>query len=733
MWREMICLISLVLVMGLALTTPADAELVGWWRLNEGTRYTFADLSGYGHNGTIDPPNESKVKWAVEGYKGSALQFLTAISPYTFCDAPLTPGLLNIAESTYSFWMKTPAATYQPWGPALVLIGEQHDSDFELTDTGLPFIMGEPNTGGVVGYIGDWSMASGVALNDDKWHHITVTCSASNQRIIFYLDGEMEVTSDPNWGISDNILTVRLGGPRSSDARRQWRNYIGTLDEVAVFNHPLTADEVVSLFKYGPKPTPLATTPFPPENAEDVSRNVTLKWEPGIYANKHNVYLGTVSEDVNKASVNDSRGVLLKQNHDGVTLPAGLLDFGRTYYWRIEEVNELHPDSPWGGDVWSFTSANFMVVDDFESYTDLAPGRIFDKWKDGWGTQTNGSMVGYSDPNFNIGEHFVESGIVHSGLQSMPFFYDNNNKYSEAVIALSSSDSDWTRNGVEFLTIWFKGYPGKASGFVEDPAGTYTLKGLGGDIWADLDQFLFVYKELSGAGTIAVKVETVENIDPFAKAGVMIRDSLEPDSAYASVLITPENGIRFQYRLVAGGNTDREFDPNIAAPYWVKLQRTAGGLIRASCSPDNTTWKQFTLKTITMKMPIYIGLAVTSHDVEKLCEAKFSNVSFPGMTSAIVSAPWTEGDVGINTNNADSMYVILNGSAIVYHDDPNATQKNAWTEWNIPLQKFVSQGVNLSRVGSFGIGFGNRSNPQPGGKGTMYIDDIRLYLPDPAK
>ena len=89
----------------------------------------------------------------------------------------------------------------------------------------------------------------------------------------------------------------------------------------------------------------------------------------------------------------------------------------------------------------------------------------------------------------------------------------------------------------------------------------------------------------------------------------MIRDSLEPGSANVAVLITPGNGIRFQYRLTNGAATNREFDPNITAPYWVKLNRSSGGLVRAYYSPDNATWKQFPLKTVTMSTPIYIGLA----------------------------------------------------------------------------------------------------------------------------
>ena len=75
------------------------------------------------------------------------------------------------------------------------------------------------------------------------------------------------------------------------------------------------------------------------------------------------------------------------------------------------------------------------------------------------------------------------------------------------------------------------------------------------------------------------------------------------------------------------------------------------------------------------------------------------------------------------------MYVVLNGSAVVYNDDANAALTTEWTEWNINLQEFADQGVNLTNVNTIGIGFGNRSNPQPGGSGKMFFDDILLNRP----
>jgi hypothetical protein len=89
---------------------------------------------------------------------------------------------------------------------------------------------------------------------------------------------------------------------------------------------------------------------------------------------------------------------------------------------------------------------------------------------------------------------------------------------------------------------------------------------------------------------------------------------------------------------------------------------------------------------------------------------------------------WFRGD---SANSAETLYVALNGSAVVNHDNPNAAQITTWTQWNIDLQAFADQGVNLANVNTIALGLGNKNNPQAGGSGTMYFDDIRLYPPAP--
>jgi len=113
------------------------------------------------------------------------------------------------------------------------------------------------------------------------------------------------------------------------------------------------------------------------------------------------------------------------------------------------------------GLIWSFTTANFLIVDDFESYNDLDPddpnsNRIFNVWLDGFDDPSNGSVVGYADIPF------TEQKIVHGGSQSMPLAYDNAVGNSEATMTLTYP-RDWAVNNIGILTIWFRGDPANAA------------------------------------------------------------------------------------------------------------------------------------------------------------------------------------------------------------------------------------------------------------------------------
>ena len=315
----------------------------------------------------------------------------------------------------------------------------------------------------------------------------------------------------------------------------------------------------------------------------------------------------------------------------------------------------------------------------------------------------------------------------------MPLFFDTDFKYAEVELPLDASLNDWTQDGVQDLSLWFLGYSALGGSFSEGAGGTYALTGSGADIWGGADQFHFAYKEVSGSATIRARVDSLTNTNPFAKAGVMIRDSLEAGARNVALFVTPENGTRLQIRgaedgtyLGAGEVTPAITDPNNPtwAPNWLRVERTSGGLVRIYYSENGTDWTRFPLDQVRMDNPIYVGLALTSHDDTQVAEAQFSNVTLTGNGS---DGPWMAGDVGILNNPPEPLYVAINDTAIVYHDDANAARINTWTEWNIPLQRFTDQGVDLSNVSKMALGVGIQGDAStPGGSGQLIVDDIRL-------
>ncbi len=318
----------------------------------------------------------------------------------------------------------------------------------------------------------------------------------------------------------------------------------------------------------------------------------------------------------------------------------------------------------------------------------------------------------------------------------MPYSYDNNKegyaKYSEAEMTLSYP-RDWTVEDITELSLWFIGRPAYVGSFTEDPPGTYTMTGSGADIWYTTDEFHYAFKTLSGPGTIIAKVETVRNIHEWAKAGVMIRNTLDPDSEHVMMAVTPGNGVSFGWRTDAANESYSQKQEEITAPHWVKLERDISGGFRAYYSTDGSNWEVLGVsQNIQMNRDVYIGLALTSHDAALTCEAVFSNITMTGT----VSQQWTNQDIGIFSNDPEPMYVAVANStgtpAVVYHEDPNATVIDTWTEWTIPLQAFADQGIDLTDVDRIAIGIGTRGNTTTlGGSGKMFFDDIRLYRPRP--
>jgi len=309
------------------------------------------------------------------------------------------------------------------------------------------------------------------------------------------------------------------------------RSFLGMIDDVRIYNIALTQDDIKQIMRGDPT---LAWGPSPANGSTPYIRDATpLNWSPGDSVSQHDIYFGTDREAVADADASDTTGIYRGRQGATFYTPPEVEWGGGPYYWRVDEYNTDATISK--GNVWSFTVTDFIVIDDIEDYNDYPPDEIFSTWIDGWEVPTNGSLAGHPDPPF------AETGNVHGGSQSMPFYYENNFKYSEATMTLSYP-RNWTEEDVGVLSLWFYG-----------------------------------------------------------------------DSA----------------------------------------------------------------------------------------------------------------------NAAERMYVALNGSAVVYHGNPNAALIEEWTEWRIDLQEFAAQGVNLANVNTISIGFGDKNNLQAGGSGMVLFDDIRLYRPVP--
>lgn len=256
-------------------------------------------------------------------------------------------------------------------------------------------------------------------------------------------------------GTTCNIRMEYFEGSDTATARLYWEN--------SVRERQIIPQAALS-------PPVKAGRPHPENGAEDAKMIPELRWYPGDFASSHEVYFGSDKDAIINATTAspEYKGtrVLGDESYD-----PGKLAWDTVYYWRIDEVNALNPDSPWIGSLWSFSTGDFIVIDDFEDY-DAFENQIWYSWHDGlgYGTPNNppyyagngtGSAVGNDNVWFPL-----EDTIIHGGLYSLPYSYDNNKqgfaKYSEIEKELTYP-RDWTAESVAELSLWFYGDPANAS------------------------------------------------------------------------------------------------------------------------------------------------------------------------------------------------------------------------------------------------------------------------------
>jgi hypothetical protein len=282
------------------------------------------------------------------------------------------------------------------------------------------------------------------------WHHWAFVKSENPPEISIYIDGSRAETND----VVDQSL-AELESAVGSVGGVPWHvsDFVGSVDDFRFFDQALSAGDVEGLFRGGE--VAKAWKPNPPSGAADVSRNTELSWRSGNYATAHDVYLGLDQVSVRDANSSNSLGVYQQRQPvaDG-NFGVGVLELGKTYYWRIDEVNEANsPDVIWKGDIWQFTVASYVIIDDFEGYDGIA-NEIFETWTDNTNNGT-GSYVDLASVPF---------GPAYGGYQSMFCTYNNTStwstgRYWSEVELPFDPAMDFTDAGVKVLTLYFYGDP----------------------------------------------------------------------------------------------------------------------------------------------------------------------------------------------------------------------------------------------------------------------------------
>jgi len=433
----------------------SDPHLVGWWKLDEGKGNTAVDWSGYGNHGLL----VGNPSW-VDGLYGGALEF----GPDRVVNCGVAAAEQVTGDFTLAAWVRlnpSNAGVYGGLGGRLAVIASNY--------YGFGIVRHSANVFRL--WVGDGTtdlvksaVSSDLVYSDTEWHHVAGV--RQGQTNVLYIDGVRQAGSS---------TTSLAPSPEWFHIGRQYshlndRYFPGVIDDVRIYDVASDAAAIGQILQGDPT---LAGDPEPANGtAVDIRGISDLAWSAGDTAASHDVYFGTDRQAVAGAGHESAE---FRGNQTGTTLSlADLVTFGGgAYYWRIDEV-EAGGTAVHKGYVWKFTVPPYLIVDDFESYTDAEGNRVYQTWEDGWTNKNSTSVVGHD------AAPFAEQAIVNSGRQSMPLDYNNVNSpyFAEAELAWTTAQ-DWTVEGVAALSLAVRGSLSNGAGTLyvglQDSTGKLTV------------------------------------------------------------------------------------------------------------------------------------------------------------------------------------------------------------------------------------------------------------------
>ena len=720
MCEEYVYLLALVILLGGIANTSAD--LVGYWpldgdALDAGTNSIDGTLVG-------DPvPIEDR-----DGNPNAAMLFTGASDCYV--DLGDRDEFKITGAMTLAAWVQLDSGNTNNGR----IVAKQAGGGSRSWSLNI-----EASSGGVTNP-GTFQVASNgstiVGINDqdplptDEWVHLAGVYKPS-VALELYVNGKLKArntTDIPATQHSENGNSVLIGS-RHAASNCGW---MGAIDEVRIYDNALSGSEVKKLAL-----RPKAHNPGPGDGAIHEDIWVTLSWSPGGFAASHDVYLGDNFGVINEGTRDSDtyRGNQLSTFYiagfPGFAYPEGLVP-GTTYYWRIDEVNDANPDSPWKGPIWRFsippkTAYNPVPADG----AGIAETTVNLSWTTGFGAK----------------------------LHTM-YFGTDYDTVANAAAGIPVGSTSYNPGPLQAEKVYYW----RVDEF--DGLGTYK-----GDVWA-FTTLGAVANPQPANSTADVSMATVLSWTPATNAAshqvylgldkdtVRSADATSPEykgsralgaESYDAGLLEANTTYYWRVDAVTNGTP-------VKGPVW---SFTVGAYLLVddfeSYTDDDVAgeaiWQHWidgfgvadNGAQVGYLMPPYCEQRIV-HDGAQSMPLMYVNEA--GVTnseaSLILTAlrDWTTADVGelslwfrgASGNAAEPLYVAVSNNAgapaVATHDDSQAALVRGWKQWIIPLQTFADRGINLTNINKITIGLGSKSSmAAPSGSGTIYIDDIRLYRP----
>ena len=686
-------------------------SVVGLWHFDEASGNVAKDSSGH----VYDADLKENPAW-VEGKFGHALEFQGASYLEVRNSGP------NLSFGGAEPFSITAWVRNQGGGTVIGKFNGGIIGAYILTVSG----------SGTVGFhreVDPWSFSGTKTLPDNEFGHVAVTYDGAEMKI--YVNGEFDASQERGPQNTDTVTPVLIGARFTNNEPSEF--FSGALDDVALFDVALTEQQIRDVMSG--LTFPKAFNPSPADGAFHEDTWVNLSWSPGDFAASHDVYFGDHFDEVFDAAHDSAfyRGnqtsTFYMAGFPGFAYPEGLIP-GVTYYWRIDEANDAHSDSPWKGDVWHFSIPPKTAYhpDPADGDEVLDPNDVKLRWTAGYGAKLHTVYMGneYDDVNNAVGGMMLSTTTYNAGtLEAEKVYYWRVDEFD----AVETHKGDvWT-----FTTPGAVGNPQPANGATgvgmapilswtaaDNAASHQVYLGLDKDTVRRADTGSPEYKGSKALGdenydagllelgaTYYWRVDEVYNGNPvkgpvwsFTVGDFLVVEDFESytdDDAAGEAI--------WQHWIDGFGVPDNGAQVGYLLPPYAEQTIIHGG---------------------EKSMPLlYFNEAGVTNSEASLTLTSPRDWTIAGVEELSL---WTRGDAA---NAAEPMYVAISNTTgapgIMAHEDPGAATSTGWVQWRIPLQAFADQGINLTDVDKIAIGLGSKSGmASTGGSGTMYIDDIQL-------